>query len=103
MDKDRFDKIIEPIVERRAKGIRRSWQQLTLNEQQDASVIVEPKCERTCEDCGLKVVNRRITIFYLKHQTGRKVRRELLNKWVKRCENCQYEEVISHPFKDSAK
>jgi len=103
LDKQKFQQIVEPIIERRAKGYKKPWSKLNENERQDASIVIDLKQSQTCGDCLKPVVNRKTTIFFIRTNIGRKIRRELLRKWIKKCENCGFQQVISNPFEESAK
>lgn len=77
MDPKQFEQIIDPLVERRAKIVRKSWHALTVNEQRDASVVVNVRPQnRVCEICNTVVPNPRYV--YIRTESN----------WQKRCGLC---------------
>ena len=78
MDPKRFEQLIDPLVERKVKIIRRPWHKLTVNEQLDASVIVNVKpVNKDCEICSKLVDNPHY--IYIRSDSG----------WQKRCGLCR--------------
>lgn len=88
MDKDRFNQIVNNIVEFKPKGIKRPWHTLTENERVDAQVLIKVKTgPKSCEDCGVEVKGRRCSI-YNNRITGVKGKRSQEDCWVKYCHSC---------------
>ena len=95
MDKQKFEQIIYPLIELRAKGYKRPWDQLSQNEQQDASLIVNSRPrEEHCEDCDRSVVGRRVSIFH-NNFVGTHRGRTRTPAWVKKCELCGLRQKFS--------
>lgn len=104
MDKTRFNKLIEQVVELHPKGYKRPWHKLTVNEQLDASVIVrtKPQQVRPCEDCGALVTGRRCLIYNNRYSPTQG-KRSQDDHWIKFCQTCDKRWDISLSKKDLAK